>query len=206
MLLSKIFSHNFLHLFCFSAASLMLFLANLLQFPWVLSFMDGHYYSSSMVLVSGSILLFAALEQTIVAYFSSSINSRIKWNLSLTTVGWFGFFGGSVIGSPIFDFRNQRDTVNIIALIILVVSKMIQLFWMLKGALPLLDKINKHFNRFFHIFFQLIFMILYVMGSIAYFKSNFEPRLVLLGAPLNTFGAFLLFVSNLFLYEEYYGL
>jgi hypothetical protein len=121
-----------------------------LLFPIFLSLLDGIYYSTSMFLIAFTLMLFEKIGEMLRICCSSPVKTTVKLNNAIGLLGWFTIFVGSVLGSPLFDFRNQKDLLYLIGFTILFFSNILKIIWtIINNPLPFVNIINKKFNSFF---------------------------------------------------------
>ena len=117
----------------------------------------------------------------------------------LSFLGWFTFLVGSVIGSPFFGIRDDRDKVYIAS-----TSVLFSISLLFCGKYLVADGANIWYNisRFKEFIIasglHALGMILFHFGSFVFLKSSFNPTLSVVGVPFYVFGSLALLISSLY--------
>ena len=85
----------------------------------------------------------------------------------ISCLGWLAFLVGSVLGSPIFDIRDDRDSVYQGASITIMIAQLIRLLPLFKDGLRLvLYKLRRFSRVYITDLLLLLAMMMYLIGTI----------------------------------------
>jgi len=112
-------------------AALLFFVGSFMLFPYVESVIEGVWYFSVMFLTASILMVI----RTAMELSSFSCGCHCKsvncLAVAITFLAWFTFTVGSVLGSPPFDLRNDRDSIykyTTLAIMLVRLFKLMYLF------------------------------------------------------------------------------
>lgn len=168
-------------------------------FPYVESIIDGVWYFSVMFLGGSILMLIRGGMEIFYLVCSCNFKAMNCITVIISFMGWMIFFVGSALGSPIFDFRNHRDKLYEGAALTILLVRLLRLIYLFKGKISTFCYYYYRLKQFILTeIFMCLSMVLFFIGTIIFYKSNWNQSLSVVGVPFYVLGGLSLLISSFY--------